>query len=139
MNLFPRNVLDRVRIIDTREVAHQWYEICATGLATYDEETGRMTVQLDGFLRRVQLRGKDELSRPPWLAPRESVSMTVSREEATDAAGEVFDAWAKRVTRSIPNPSAWQPDAPWLSLETKSRWPVATRELRPHAFSGAFS
>ena len=139
MNLF-RNVLDRLRIIDTREVAHEWYEICATGRATYDEETHQIKVELDAFLRRIELRGPDEVLRPEWLPPGEKVSLGVSLEEASDAAGEIFDTWAKKVGKCIPVSGDWHVNAAWLdSRQAKKAWPTSGAGVATHAYSPAFN
>ncbi len=109
-----RNVLDAVRIVDTREVGPDSYEICTTAQANYDEESREMQVDLDSFVRRFEMRGKNEIMRPAWLPRRDSVKTHVYLEEASDAAKEIFDTWARKVQRTVPPPSAWRRDASCL-------------------------
>ena len=110
MNAIARNVLDSVRIVDTREVGHDSYEICTTAQASYDDESREMQVDLDSFVRRFEMRGKDEIMRPSWLPRRDSVKTHVYLEEAPDAAKEIFETWAHKVQRAIPPPGEWRRD-----------------------------
>jgi hypothetical protein len=111
-----RNVLDTVRIIETREIGHDSYEICATAQARYEEASSEMQVDLDSFVRRFEIRGKDQIVRPPWLPRRDSVKSHVHLSEAPDAAKEIFESWARRVQRAIPPSGEWRRDVSWLRL-----------------------
>ncbi len=113
-----RSVLDTVRILETREVGRQSYEVCATGRADYDENSREMRVDLDALVRRFEMRGKDEVFRPAWLPHRDSVRTHVSLEEAPDAAKEIFGAWAQKVRKATPSPGEWQPETSWLHMES---------------------
>ena len=123
MSAIARNVLDTVRIIDTRESEHDSYEICATAQASHDEEAGEMQVALDAFVRRFEMRGKDDLFRPGWLPKPDLVKTHISWDEAADGAKEIFNSWAHKVQRSIPAPTEWRRDASWLG-PMKEKEPV---------------
>ena len=114
MNIAERTVLDAVRILETREVGHDCYEVCATAQATCDESSGKMKVVLDAFVRRFEMRGRDDILRPPWLPRNDMVETRVSFDEAPDAAKEIFSSWAKKVRKVIPCASEWTAKAPWL-------------------------
>ena len=116
MSGIARNVLDTIRIVDTREIGHDSYEICATAKASYEEQSGEMQVALDSFVRHFEMRGKDELSHPAWLPRRDLVKTHISWDGAADAAKEIFNAWAHKVQKDIPPPSQWQRDASWLRV-----------------------
>src|SRR3954470_17552334 len=105
MNISDRIVLDTVRIVETREVRHESYEICATAHASHDDATGKMRVALDAFVRHFEMRGRDEILRPPWLPRNDVVETRVSLEEAPDAAKEIFGSWAQKIRKTVPNSS----------------------------------
>jgi hypothetical protein len=107
-------LLERVEIIDTKFVNSALHEVCVSGEATYDEVETKLSVKLDAFVRRVEMRGKDVIFRPPWLPRPDHVEMRASREEASDAAKDIFRNWAKKVSKVIPGTSEWTPDASWL-------------------------
>src|ERR1044072_2785932 len=110
MNIGERTVLETVRIVETREVGHESYEVCATARATYDEPARKMRIVLGAQVRRFEIRGRDEILHPPWLPEDDMVETEVSRAEAPDAAKEIFTTWARKVQRSIPPTSEWQRD-----------------------------
>ena len=114
MNAIARKVLDTVRIVDTREIGRDSYEVCATAQASYDEESREIQVDLDSFVRRFEMRGKDQILRPDWLPRPDSVKNHVYLDEAPDAGKEIFDTWAHKVQRAIPPPSEWRRDVSWL-------------------------
>ena len=114
MNERLRNLLETLRIVGTREVGGNIYEVCANGRASFDDETHRLEVALDSFVRRFEMRGKDEVLKPPWLPRQDNVKTEVSLDEAPDAAKEIFDAWTRKVRGSIPASSEWNAEAEWL-------------------------
>ena len=114
MNIAERKVLDTVRILETRELGHESYEVCATAQATYEESSRKMRVVVDAFVRRFEMRGRDEVLRPAWLPRSDTVETHLSLDEAPDAAKEIFGSWAQKVRKAIPSPNEWRPEAPWL-------------------------
>ncbi len=119
MNIAERTLLDTVRIVETREVGHESYEICATARATYDEAAGKMRIVLDAFVRHFEMRGRDEILHPPWLPRSDAVETHVSLEEAPEAAKEIFDSWAHKLCKTIPGGSEWRPEVSWLRDESE--------------------
>ena len=107
MTASARNVLDSLEIIDTRETGRDSYEVCAAGRATFDETAAQLCIQLDAFVRRFEMRGKDQEFRPAWLPNPETVRMRVSHEEASEAAKDIFNSWARKVRRTIPASNQW--------------------------------
>ena len=114
MNIAERTVLDTVRIVETKEVDHESYEVCAAALAAYDESSRKMRIVLDAFVRRFEMRGRDEILHPPWLPRSDTVETHVSLEEAPAAAKEIFSSWATKVRKSIPPLETWQKGVLWL-------------------------
>jgi hypothetical protein len=114
MKIIERTISDSVQIVENKEVGRNSYEVCATALATYDETCGRMEVVLDGFVRRFEMRGHDQILRPAWLPRSDRVGTHVSLDEAPEAAKEILASWAQKVRNSIPGSSEWRPEAAWL-------------------------
>jgi hypothetical protein len=124
MNILDRPVLDTVKILDTRDVRHEQYETCATATAHLDEEAHDMVVHLDSFVRRFEMRGQDQVLHPPWLPRKDTVHSHVNRDEAPEAAREIFHAWAEKVRKSIPTPTEWDQHPSWLQEMRKGSHPV---------------
>ena len=110
-------LFDGLNIIATEEVGTKTYEVCAKCEATFDENTSKLSVGLQAFVRQFEIQGKDEVSHPPWLPRAENVKMGVSHEEACDAAKEIFSSWVKRVRLSIPPTSEWLRHQEWFLAE----------------------
>lgn len=113
-------MLDTVKILETRDVAHELYEICATSVASFDEDSRELTVELDSFVRRFEMRGEDQILRPPWLPRPDVVRTGVDREEAPEAAKEIFASWSQKVRKSIPPTNEWEHDPQWLHEHEQS-------------------
>lgn len=107
-------VFQGVDIIATQEVGKETYEVCATCEAAFDEKESKLSVELHAFVRRFEIRGKDDVLQPPWLPRPETVRMGVDRGEARDAAKEVFANWVRRVRISIPPATEWMRHPVWL-------------------------
>lgn len=119
MKILDRPVLDTVKILETRDVAHELYEICATAVASFDEDSRELTVELDGFVRRFEMRGEDQILRPPWLPRPDVVRTGADRAEAPEAAKEIFASWSQKVRKSIPPPAEWERHPRWLQEPQK--------------------
>jgi hypothetical protein len=114
MNALDRTVLDTIKIVETREVGRESYETCAAASASYNEDTRELAVTLDAFVRHFEMRGKDEILRPPWLPRTDSVRTHTDRDEAPEAAKEIFQSWAGKVRKTIPGPEEWNRRPDWL-------------------------
>ncbi len=79
-------------------------EVCATGEADFDEVKSQLTMELDSFIRPVDIRVKEEHLAPEWLPKKEILRESVSREEALDLAKEIFHRWVAKVRQSVPSP-----------------------------------
>ena len=114
MTATTRPVLDALDIIETRNIDAGSYEICACAKSVLDESGPELTIELDAFVRRFEMRGKDFQFKPGWLPRKDTVRMRTASDEAAAAAREVFRSWVKKVQSSIPPLSEWRRDAPWL-------------------------
>jgi hypothetical protein len=108
-----RTVLDSTKILETRELNGYTYEVCATTRASFDESSSELCVQMDSFLRKVKLRGKDEILHPSWLPRSDATRVHVPIDESFDAAQEICHSWAEKVRKSVPSED-------WLETATAS-------------------
>ncbi|HEX7861174.1 MAG TPA: hypothetical protein VF773_12650 [Verrucomicrobiae bacterium] len=109
-----RTVLDALDIIETKNIGADAYEICACARALLDESVPDVAIELDAFVRRFEMRGKDVEFRPRWLPRKDIVRIRTGAEEAGAAAKEVFRSWVTKVRATIPPTSEWKRDAEWL-------------------------
>lgn len=109
-----RAVFDGIKILDTKEVGQDLIEVCAAGQAAYDEASSEMAVETDSFLRRFQMRGKDQVWHAPWLPRKDTVHTHVAADQAHEAAKEIFKAWGEKVRKSIPPIGEWNDHPEWL-------------------------
>ena len=98
------------RIISTSEIIgsftrgeHQ-FEVCATAEANFDEAKSQMKLELDSFIRPVDIRAKEKHLAADWLPKKQSLTEAVSQDEAVALAKEIFDRWVGKVRQSVPLP-----------------------------------
>jgi len=98
------------RIISSSEVIglfthddHE-FEVCATGETNFDEAKSQLIVQLDSFLRPVDLRAKEAHLPADWLPSKQTLKESVTQDEAVDLAKDIFHRWVGKVRQSIPVP-----------------------------------
>ncbi len=89
--LFISEVLDRF-VEDGQE-----RELCATSEARYDATQEKVAVDLDAFVRPVELCGKEWHVRPEWLLRPHTVTEGVPEEEAAELSREIFQRWVVRL------------------------------------------
>ena len=76
-------------------------EVVATVEGAYEENRGRMHLELDAFLRPVDLTHPERHLSADWLPHAEAVDERVPEEEAVSAARELFQSWSRRVRRAL--------------------------------------
>lgn len=77
-------------------------EVCVDAQADFDEDTSRLSVALDSFLRPVGLLVKERHFHADWLPAREVVTEHVSREESGEVARGIFQRWVRKVRLASP-------------------------------------
>lgn len=77
-------------------------ELCATAGAHYEEGAGRLSVELDAFLRSTDLRAKEERFRADWLPKAETVRESAGPDEAVELARDIFHRWVRKVREAAP-------------------------------------
>ena|SRR2546427_9006005 len=77
-------------------------EVCATGEADFDDTKAQLQIELDSFIRAVDIRVKEEHLAAEWLPKKQTLRESVSREEAPELAKEIFHRWVCKVRQSVP-------------------------------------
>ncbi len=80
------------------------FEVCAAAEGDFEEAESRLMIELDAFIRPVDLRVKEEHLRPDWLPAKQNIKEGVSREDATSLAKEIFHGWVRKILESISFP-----------------------------------
>lgn len=97
-----KRVIDTSEVLGTVETSEGTAEVCASANASFDEGKGRMTLELEAFLRPADLVAKERHFRADWLPPNETVSESVARDECHEVAREIFHRWVRRVREAAP-------------------------------------
>jgi hypothetical protein len=97
-----KRVIDTSEVLGTVELPQGTCEVCASADANFDEETGRLAVKLEAFLRPKDLLVKERHFRADWLPKNEAVTESVAREECHEVAREIFHRWVRKVRESAP-------------------------------------
>jgi hypothetical protein len=79
------------------------FEACATGDAQFDEEHALLLMELDSFIRPVNLISKEKHLQVGWLPKKESLKEAVSAQEAPDLAREIFHRWVHKIQQAMPS------------------------------------
>ena len=106
----PRQCFHMKRIISSSEIIglftrddHE-FEVCATGEANFDEGKSQLIVELDSFIRPVDLRAKEAHLAVAWLPRKQTLKESVSPDETVDLAKDIFHRWVGKVRQSVPSP-----------------------------------
>lgn len=97
-----KRIIDTSEVLGTVELPAGPCEVCASALAAYDEEAGRVEVQLDAFLRTVDLLAPERRIAADWLPKAEIVRESADPDEAGALARDVFHRWVRKVRQAAP-------------------------------------
>ena len=98
------------RIISSSEIiglftrGEHEFEVCATGEANFDEGKSQLIIELDSFIRPVDLRAKEAHLPADWLPRKQTLKESVSHDETFDLAKDIFHRWVGKVRQSVPSP-----------------------------------
>ena len=98
------------RIISSSEIIgvftrkEREFEVCATAEADFDEAKSQLVLELDTFIRPVDIRAKEKHLPAEWLPIKQTIKESVSREDAPELAKGIFHRWVGKVRQSIPLP-----------------------------------
>jgi hypothetical protein len=97
-----KRVVETSEVVGTVEMPDGECEVCASAVAEYDEEAGRLVTNLDSFLRTTDLRKRERRLAAEWLPRPQTVTEGVGPEETVEVAKEVFHRWVAKVRDSTP-------------------------------------
>jgi hypothetical protein len=97
-----KHVIDISEVVGNVDMPEGECEVCASAVAQYDEEAGRLVTNLDSFLRTTDLRKKERRLTAEWLPRPQTVTEGVGPEETIDVAKEVFQRWVAKVRDTTP-------------------------------------
>lgn len=97
-----KRVIDTSEVLGTVEMPEGECEVCASALAQYDEEVGRLRVELDAFLRTSDLRKREKRLTADWLPRPQTVIEGVGPDETVELAKEIFHRWVAKVREASP-------------------------------------
>lgn len=98
-----KKIFSSSQIIGPFKNKEEDFEACATAEAQFDESQSRMTVELDSFIRPIDLRSKEHHLQAAWLPKKTNVQEAVSAEEATEVAKDIFRRWVRMVHQAMPS------------------------------------
>ena len=97
-----KHVIETSEVLGTVDTPEGECEVCASAVAQYDEEAGRLRVQLDAFLRTTDLRKKEKRLAAEWLPRPQTVVEGVGPDETVELAKEIFHRWVVKVREATP-------------------------------------
>lgn len=89
------------QILDEIPTPNGLGEVVATVEGAYEDARGRMHLELDAFLRPVDMTKPERHFGADWLPPAEALDERVPEEEAVSAVRELFQCWSRRVRRAL--------------------------------------
>jgi hypothetical protein len=98
-----KRVIDSSEILGTIDLPNGAHEVCATADASYDENSGKLVVQLNAFLRPVDFLAEEKHLTAAWLPKPQTANEIVAQEETGDVAREIFHRWARKVREAAPS------------------------------------
>jgi len=97
-----KRIIDTSEVLGTVETPEGVCELCASADAGFDEETGRLVMTLEAFLRPAGLLVKERHFRAAWLPENQTVRESVEREECHELAREIFHRWVRKLRDAAP-------------------------------------
>lgn len=76
-------------------------EVVAAAESAYEPSLGQVHVELDAFLRPVDLTHEERHLKAEWLPHPQTVDEHVAEAEATAATRAMFQSWSHQVRRAL--------------------------------------
>lgn len=96
-----KKIFSTSRIVGTCRMHNQDVETCATAEANYDEDQSQLRIELNSFVRPTDLRFKEEHFAADFLPTKQTVTESVSQDEAPELARDIFQRWVRTVRQSM--------------------------------------
>ena len=97
MGMRDGHVISTAEIVEVLEEPQR--EVCVTAEAAFDGSM--LTVELDSFVRPVDLIHREQQFKPRWLPAGQVVHENVDHSEATAVTKDIFRGWVSRMRNSI--------------------------------------
>ena len=97
-----KHVIETSEVLGTVDTPEGECEVCASAVAQYDEEAGRLRVHLDAFRRTTALLKKETRLAAEWLPRPQTVVEGVGPDETVELAKEIFHRWVAKVREATP-------------------------------------
>ena len=78
------------------------FDVYATADGSFDEKKSQFILELDCFANSEKSSDQEKLVLPLTLPSPETVRETMDRDEAIEAAKEIFESWVRRIRKSAP-------------------------------------
>lgn len=88
-------------ILETIHEGGHELEVVAVIEASHDANAERLHARLDAFLREVNQRGPDAVTRPGWLPKPQDAIEGVGASESTALARDLFRRWVGHVREAL--------------------------------------
>lgn len=98
-----KRVIDTSEVIGRVEMPQGSCEVCASANAGYDEDSSKLVVNLDSFLRTTDIRSKEKRFSADWLPEKETISESVGPDETAEVARDIFHRWTRKVREAVPS------------------------------------
>lgn len=95
-----KTIIDTSEILGTVAMVNGGAEVCVSAKASH--ASGKVAVRLDAFLRPIRAQGKEERLSADWLPRPETITESVSIEEVTEVARDIFHIWVRKVRAATP-------------------------------------
>src|SRR4051812_27734855 len=102
LNTYMKKLISKSEIVGLIDWYGKEFEVCASADANFDDAKSRLLVELQSFLRPVDIRSREQHLEISWLPKNQSLVESAGPEEASDLAREIFDCWVKRVRQAVP-------------------------------------
>ncbi|MFM7102951.1 MAG: hypothetical protein ACKOET_13860 [Verrucomicrobiota bacterium] len=96
-----RGVISLSEIVTTLEGPAGPEEVVATAEGSYDDTHRQVAVQLEAFLRPVDLVHAEQHLAAGWLPAAQTAREGVDREEASSLARDLFHRWVRKVREAV--------------------------------------
>ena len=98
-----KRVIDTSEVLGRVEMPQGPCEVCASANAGYDEDSARLVVNLDSFLRTTDIRSKEKRFSADWLPRKETITESVGPDETAEVTRDIFHRWVRKVQQAVPS------------------------------------
>lgn len=97
------SILNTTEIVGTVELPQGEFEVCASADATYNQNSGTLSVELGANLRPGAATDKTTDVHAEWIPKGQIVNEHVGIEEAGEVARDIFKRWVRKIRECVPS------------------------------------